>query len=396
MKKRAKYSRKEVLDYHSKKKGKIEVKSKVKLENFKDLSMAYTPGVAEISDEIQKNSENISKYTNRDNMVAVVSDGTAVLGLGDIGPDAAFPVMSGKCVLFKEMVGIDAVPICLSSKGPEKIINAVSLLSKSFAGINLEDIAAPNCFKIESELKKRLDIPVFHDDQHGTAVVTLAALLNSLKIAGKKITEIKVAVSGAGAAAIACSNFYMSAGVKEIILSDSSGIIYEGRKENMNDYKKEIAERTNRENISGNLEDAMKGADVFLGLSAPNLVNEKMIKSMASNPIVFACANPKPEIMPENAVSAGAKIAASGRSDYPNQINNILGFPGIFRGALDSKATEINEEMKLAAAKSLASSIPEDKLNETNILPSPLDFNAMKSEAKAVAEAAVKSGVAPK
>lgn len=394
MKERANYTEEEVKKYHSKNNGKIEISSKVPLNSFKDLSMAYTPGVAKISNEIQDDSEKISRYTNRDNLVAVVSDGTAVLGLGDTGPEAAFPVMAGKCVLFKELAGIAAFPLCLKSAESEKIIDSVEQISKNFAGINLEDIAAPHCFEVENRLKEKLDIPVFHDDQHGTAVVTLAALLNSLKIVGKSIEEIKVAVSGAGAAGLACSKFYINAGVKDIILSDSRGIIYSGRKENMNKYKKEIAEISNKENVSGDLKDAMKGADVFLGLSAPGIVDKKMVKSMSSDPIVFACANPKPEIMPKKAVEAGAEIAASGRSDYPNQINNILGFPGIFRGTLDAKATDINEEMKLAAAEALAGAVEDSKLSNTNIIPSPLDKGVVKNVAEAVSGAAVNSGVA--
>ncbi len=396
---RVRYTKKEVLSFHKNNiygNGKIEILNKVPVKTVKDLTLAYTPGVAEVSLEIYKDKEKISEYTNRDNTVAVVTDGTAVLGLGDIGPEAALPVMEGKSILFKTLAGVDAFPICLNTKDPEKIVETIIQMSPSFAGINLEDIAAPHCFKVEEKLKENLEMPIFHDDQHGTAVVTLAGLINALKIVGKKINEIKVVVSGAGAAGIACSKFYVDAGVKDIIICDRAGAIYSGRKEHMNPYKDEIARITNKENIEGSLKEAIKGADVFLGVSAPNIVDEEMIKSMTSDPIIFACANPVPEIMPEKAIKSGARIVATGRSDYPNQINNVLGFPGIFRGALDVKATEINEEMKIAAANAIASTIPDEELSEDYIITTPIDPEVMPREAEAVARAAIKSNVARK
>lgn len=384
---RATYTREEVLAYHSKH-GKIEAASKVPLKTFKDLTLAYTPGVADVCREIQQDKNAVHKFTNRDNTVVIVTDGTAILGLGDIGPDAGLPVMEGKCVLFKELAGVDAFPLCLSTKDTEEIIQTVKNIAPSFGGINLEDISAPRCFEIETRLKQELDIPVFHDDQHGTAIVTLAALLNALKFVGKKISEIKVAVSGAGAAGIACSKFYKKAGVREIVLCDSKGIVSTSRSD-LNPYKQELAV-----DQSGTLADAMKGADVFLGLSAPNIVTPEMVKAMATNQIVFACANPTPEIMPEKAIEAGAKIVATGRSDYPNQINNVLGFPGIFRGALDVRANDINQEMNLAAALAIASLVTEDELAEDHIITTPLDPKVVPAEAAAVAEAAKKTGVA--
>jgi malate dehydrogenase (oxaloacetate-decarboxylating) len=391
---RATYTPEEALNYHKNNlsgNGKIEVINKVPVRTFKDLTLAYTPGVAVPSKEIQANKEKSHELTNKDNMVAVVTDGTAVLGLGDIGPDAALPVMEGKSVLFKALAGVDAFPICIGSKEVDKVVETTKLISHSFGGINLEDIAAPACFDIESKLKQELDIPVFHDDQHGTAIVTLAGLLNALKVVGKKIEEIKVTVSGAGAAGIACAKFYMNAGVRDMILCDSKGAIYDGR-ENMNPYKQEIAKLTNKESVEGSLEDAIQSADVFLGLSVANLVSEDMVKSMQDNAIVFACANPNPEIMPEKAKAAGAKIIATGRSDYANQINNVLGFPGIFRGTLDTHAKDINEEMKIAASQALASCVEEP--NEEYIITDPLNPDAMPIEAEAVAQAAMKSGVA--
>jgi len=380
--KRATFTKEEVLEYHANR-GKIEVTPKVPLETFKDLSLAYTPGVAEICREIEQNKEASDKYTFLRNSVAVVSDGTAILGLGDLGPEAALPVMEGKCVLFKTFANIDAFPICLSTKDTEEIITITKNLEPSFAGINLEDISAPRCFEIEERLKELMNIPVFHDDQHGTAIVTLSGLLNALKVLGKKPSEIKVAVSGAGAAGIACSKFYKSAGVRDIVLCDSKGIVSTSR-DDLNPYKRSLAV-----DQSGTLSDAIKSADVFLGLSVANIVTEDMIKSMASGPIVFACANPVPEVMPEKALSAGAKIVATGRSDYPNQINNVLGFPGIFRGALDSGAKQITEEMKLAAAHALASIIPDSELSEENIIADPLNKEVVPSIAKAVAEASL-------
>ncbi|MCD6414118.1 MAG: NAD-dependent malic enzyme [Candidatus Diapherotrites archaeon] len=393
----AKFTKEEALDYHKNNfpgNGKIEVRSKVPVQTFKDLTLAYTPGVAEPCKEIHANPDLVHDYTTKDNMVAVVTDGTAILGLGDIGPEAGLPVMEGKSVLFKSLAGVDAFPICLSTKDPDKIIETVEYLAPSFGGINLEDISAPRCFYVEEELKKRMDIPVFHDDQHGTAVVTLSGLLNALKLVGKKINEIKVVFSGAGAAGIACSEFYMSAGVKDLIICDSKGTIYDGREEGMNPYKEKIAKVTNKEDVRGNLADAMKGADVFVGVSAPGIVTEDMVRSMADDPIIFACANPVPEIMPEKALKAGAKVVATGRSDYPNQINNVLGFPGIFRGALDVRASDINEEMKFAAARAIASLVSEDELRPDYIITTPIDKRAMPAEAAAVAEAAMRTGVA--
>lgn len=393
----ARFTKEEALNFHKNNfpgNGKIEVRSKVPVETFKDLTLAYTPGVAEPCKEIHTNPQMVHEYTAKDNMVAVVTDGTAVLGLGDIGPEAGLPVMEGKAVLFKSLAGVDAFPICLATKDPDKIIETVELMAPSFGGINLEDISAPRCFYIEEELKKRLDIPVFHDDQHGTAVVTLAGLLNALKLVGKKISDVKVVFSGAGAAGIACAKFYLAAGVKDVIVCDSKGIIYEGREEGMNLYKDEIAKITNKEGLQGSLADAMKGSDVFVGVSVAGIVTEDMVRSMADDPIVFACANPVPEIMPEKALKAGAKVVATGRSDYPNQINNVLGFPGIFRGALDVRAKDINEEMKVAAAEAIASLIPENELRPDYIITTPIDERVMPAEAAAVAEAAMKSGVA--
>jgi len=379
--KRATYTKEEALAYHENNHGKIETKPKVPLENFKDLSLAYTPGVAEPCKEIHTNPELFHKYTNVNNSIAVITDGTAILGLGNIGPEAGLPVMEGKCALFKALANVDACSILLDTTDTEKIIETVKIIAPGFGGINLEDISAPRCFEIESRLQQDLNIPIFHDDQHGTAIVTLAGLLNALKVTGKKISEIKIAVSGAGAGGIACAKFYKSAGVKEIILCDSKGIISTSRQD-LNKYKQKLAvEQT------GTLADALKGADVFLGLSVGNIVTEEMIKKMASDSVVFACANPIPEIMPEKALSAGAKIIATGRSDYPNQINNVLGFPGIFRGALDAKATKITEEMKLAAAKALASVVSDEELSEENILPNPLNKMVVPAVSKAVANA---------
>jgi malate dehydrogenase (oxaloacetate-decarboxylating) len=327
-------------------------------------------------------------------MVAVVSDGTAVLGLGDIGPEAALPVMEGKAVLFKHFAGVDAFPICLATKDPDKIVEAVTLIAPSFGGINLEDISAPRCFEIEERLKKILDIPVFHDDQHGTAVIVLSGLINALKIVGKRIDEIKIVVNGAGAAAIAVLKFLMSAGIKNAILCDSKGIIYEGRKENMNPVKEEMSKITNKEKIKGTLADAIKGADVFLGLSVAGALKPEMVKTMVSDPIIFAMANPTPEIMPDEAKKAGARIVATGRSDFPNQVNNCLGFPAIFKGALKVRASQINEEMKLAASYALASLISEEDLNKGVIIPDAFDPRVVKVESEAVAKAARESGVA--
>lgn len=327
-------------------------------------------------------------------MVAVVTDGSAVLGLGEITPESALPVMEGKCILFKALGGVDAFPICLNTKDPDKIIEIIKMIEPSFGGINLEDIGSPRCFYIERELKKVLNIPVIHDDQHGTAVVTLAGLINALKIVGKKLEKVKIVISGAGAAGIGCASFYLEAGAKDIILCDRAGAIYEGRKENMNFAKEYIAKITNKEYFEGTLSEAMKGADVFLGFSAPNLVSVDMIRSMADDPIVFACANPVPEIMPEKAKEGGARIIATGRSDYANQINNVIGFPGIFRSALDVRATEINEDMKMAAAHSISDLITDEELEEDYIITSPTDPRVMATEAESVAQAAIASGVA--
>jgi len=384
----------EALKLHSENKGKIEVVSKTKIKDMHDLAVVYTPGVAEPCRKINQDLSKVYEYTTKGNMVAVVSDGTAVLGLGDIGPEAAIPVMEGKAVLFKYFAGVDAFPICLSTKDPEKIIEAVTLIAPVFGGINLEDISAPRCFEIERRLKETLDIPVFHDDQHGTAVVVLSGLLNALKLVNKKIENVKIVVNGAGASAIAVSKFLLSAGAQKIILCDSKGIIYEGRTENMNPIKEEMAKITNREKIKGKLADAFIGSDVFIGLSGPNLVTTEMVSSMASDAIVFAMANPTPEILPDEAKAGGARIIATGRSDFPNQVNNCLGFPAIFKGALQVRASDINEEMKLAAAYAIASVIPEDELATENIIPNVFHPEVMKKEAEAVAQAARNTGVA--
>ena len=384
----------EALQLHSANRGKIEVVSKTKIKDMHDLAVVYTPGVAEPCRVINKDPSSVYTYTTKGNMVAVVSDGTAVLGLGDIGPEAAIPVMEGKAVLFKYFAGVDAFPICLATKDPDEIVQAVTLLAPVFGGINLEDISAPRCFDIEQRLKATLDIPVFHDDQHGTAVVVLSGMINALKLAHKKIAEVKMVVNGAGAAAIAVTKFLLSAGAKDIILCDSKGMVYEGRPENMNSAKQEMAQITNRGKLRGTLAEALVGADVFLGLSGPNLVNRDMVKKMAPDPIIFAMANPTPEILPEEAKAGGARIIATGRSDFPNQVNNCLGFPAIFKGALQVRAKEINEEMKLAAAHAIASVIPEDELSETNFIPNVFHPEVMAKEAEAVAQAARDSGVA--
>jgi len=390
------YTFEEALEYHARRRGKLAVVGKTPLANTKDLSLAYSPGVAEPCKAIAKDVSKVYDYTNKGNAVAVVTDGTSVMGLGDIGPEAGLPVMEGKAVLFKMLAGVDAYPICLRTKDPDEIVRTVKLLEPSFGGINLEDISAPRCFEIEKRLKAEMDIPVFHDDQHGTAVVTLAGLINALKVVGKRMTDVRIVFNGAGAASIACARFYLTAGAKDVILCDRNGPIYLGRKEGMNPFKEEISKVTNNERIIGKLADAMKGADVFIGLSVADVVKPDMVKSMADNAIVFACANPVPEIMPDMAKAAGARVVATGRSDYPNQINNVLGFPGIFRGALDVMATGINEEMKLAAAHAISGLVGDDELGEDYILTNPLDPRVMPAEAAAVAEAAVKSGVARK
>ncbi|MBA7498038.1 NAD-dependent malic enzyme [subsurface metagenome] len=384
----------EALKLHEENRGKIEVISKTKVKDMHDLAVVYTPGVAEPCRKIHQDVSQVYKYTTKGNMVAVVTDGTAVLGLGDIGPEAALPVMEGKAVLFKHFAGVDAFPICLATKDPDKIVEAVTLIAPSFGGINLEDISAPRCFEIEERLKKTLDIPVFHDDQHGTAIVVLSGLINALKVVGKDLDKIKVVVNGAGASAIAVLKFIMSAGVKNAILCDSKGIIYEGRKENMNPVKEEMAKVTNQKMIKGTLADAIVGADVFLGLSVGGALKPEVVKTMASDSIIFAMANPTPEIMPDEAKKAGARIVATGRSDFPNQVNNCLGFPAIFKGALKVRASQINEEMKLAAAYALASLISEDELNDENVIANVFDPRVVEWESEAVAKAAIESGVA--
>ncbi len=385
---------KESLRLHEQWKGKIEVIATVPVATKEDLSLAYTPGVAEPCLAIQKDISKSYELTRRHNLCLVVTDGSAVLGLGDIGPEAGMPVMEGKCVLFKAFGGVDAFPLCVKTKDVDEFVETVYNISGSFGGINLEDIAAPRCFEIERKLKERCDIPIFHDDQHGTAVITLAGLLNALKVVNKKIGEIKIAVNGAGAAAIAITKLLLSAGVKNVTLCDRTGIIYKGREKGMNWIKNEMAEVTNPEGLKGSLADAMKGADVFIGVSAPKSVNAEMVKSMARDPIIFACANPTPEIFPDEAKAAGAKVISTGRSDFPNQINNVLAFPGIFRGTFDVRASDINEEMKVAASHALASLVEPEKLGPDYIIPAAFDPRVGPAVSKAVAEAARKSGVA--
>ncbi len=383
----------ESLQLHYEKKGKIEVCSRVSAKSSHDLSLAYTPGVATPCLEIQKDINKSYDLTRRSNLCLVVTDGTAVLGLGDIGPEAGMPVMEGKCVLFKEFGGVDAFPLCIKSKDVDEIVNTIYLISGSFGGINLEDIAAPRCFEIERKLKEKCDIPIFHDDQHGTAVVVLAALLNALRVVKKDVSEIKLVLNGAGAAGISIARLLISSGVKNIILCDKIGAIYEGV-EGVNEAQAEMAKISNPNKEKGSLKDVIKDADVFIGVSAPNLVDEEMVKSMAENPIVFAMANPTPEIMPEVAKKGGAAVVGTGRSDYPNQINNVLVFPGIFRGAFDVRASDINEEMKLAAAYAISGLISDEELNSEYILPAAFDERVGPAVAKAVSEAARKSGVA--
>ena len=381
------------LKQHEEWNGKIEVISRAKVSTPEELAVAYTPGVAEPCLEISKDVDLSYKYTRRGNMVAVVTDGTAVLGLGDIGPEAGMPVMEGKCVLFKEFGDVDAFPLCVRSKSVDEIVRTVELLAGSFGGVNLEDISAPRCFEIERQLKEKCDIPIFHDDQHGTAIVTAAAMLNALKLTGKKLDEIKVVTSGAGAAGIAIIKLLISLGLKNVIMCDRTGAIYEGR-EGLNAEKIEMAKISNRNMEKGTLAEVIKGADVFIGVSAPGTVTEEMVKSMAKDPILFPMANPVPEIMPELAKNAGAAVIGTGRSDFPNQINNVLAFPGIFRGTLDVRATDINDEMKVAAAYAIAGLVSEEELAADYIIPNPFDKRVAESVAKAVAEAAIKTGVA--
>ena len=383
----------ESLKRHYDWKGKIEVVCRCPLEDKDDLSLAYTPGVAQPCLEIQKDVNKSYELTRRSNLVAVVTDGTAVLGLGDIGPEAGMPVREGKCALFTAFGDVDAVPICVRSKEVDDIVKTVSLIAGSFGGINLEDISAPRCFEIEEKLTETCDIPIFHDDQHGTAVVTLAALLNALKLTGKKMEEIKVVTSGAGAAGIAIIKLLIAMGLKNVILCDRKGAIYEGR-EGLNKEKEEMAKITNRNHEAGTLEEVLKGADVFIGVSAPGCVTQDMVRSMNENPILFPMANPTPEIMPDLAKEAGAAVVGTGRSDFPNQINNVLAFPGIFRGALDVRASEINDEMKIAAAKAIASFVTDDLLSADYIIPSALDKNVATAVAEAVAKVAKETGVA--
>lgn len=385
--------REESLQKHYEWQGKIEVVSRVAVNDTKDLSLAYTPGVAEPCLEIQKDYEKSFQLTRRSNLVAVITDGTAVLGLGDIGPEAGMPVMEGKCALFKEFAGVDAFPICVRSKDVDEIVRTVYLISGSFGGINLEDIAAPRCFEIERKLKEICDIPVFHDDQHGTAIIVAAAVLNALKVVKKDLGEINAVINGSGSAGIAIAKHLLNLGLKNLTMVDRAGIIYEGM-DGLNPEQQYMSTITNRSKKTGTLADAMKGADLFIGVSAPNIVNEEMVKSMADEPIIFAMANPTPEIMPDVAKKAGARIVGTGRSDFPNQINNVLAFPGIFRGALDCRASEINEEMKAAASYAIASLVSDDELNDEYILPKAFDRRVGKAVAEAVMKAARKSGVA--
>ncbi len=373
--------------------GKIEITTRAPLNTREDLAVAYTPGVADPCLEIAKDVDLSYVYTRRHNLVAVVTDGTAVLGLGDIGPEAGMPVMEGKCALFKAFGGVDAFPLCVRSKDVDEIVNTVALLAGSFGGVNLEDISAPRCFEIEKKLKERCDIPIFHDDQHGTAIVTLAGLINAARVVGKELGDLSVVVNGAGAAATAISRLLLTSGVKKLVLCDRAGAIYEGR-ENLNPAKQEIAAITNPERKSGKLGDVIVGADAFIGVSAPGVLTQDMVRSMARDPIVFACANPIPEILPDDAKAAGAKVTATGRSDFPNQINNVLAFPGVFRGALDVRARDINEAMKLAAANAIANLVSEEGLGPDRVIPDALDPRVGKAVATAVAAAARETGVA--
>lgn len=385
---------KESLRLHYEWKGKLEITPRAAVDSKEALSLAYTPGVAQPCLEIQKDPAKSYELTRRWNTVAVVTDGSAVLGLGDIGPEAGMPVMEGKCVLFKSFGDVDAVPLCVRSKDVDEIVNTVALLAGSFGGVNLEDISAPRCFEIERRLKERCDIPIFHDDQHGTAVITLAGLTNALKVVNKQLEDVKIAVNGAGAAAVAITKLLLSAGARDVTLCDRSGTIYAGRETGMNWIKEEMAHVTNPAGLRGTLANAMRGADVFIGVSAPGAVTADMVRTMAKDPILFACANPTPEIFPDEALAAGARVVSTGRSDFPNQINNVLAFPGIFRGALDARASDINEEMKIAAAHALAGLISDEELSADYIIPAAFDPRVKTAVAEAVRQAAYDSGVA--
>ena len=385
---------KESLRLHGEWKGKIEVVTRVPVENKDDLSLAYTPGVAQPCLEIQKDVDKSYDLTRRWNMCLVATDGSAVLGLGNIGPEAGMPVMEGKCVLFKAFGDVDAFPLCIKSNDVDEIVNTIYLISGSFGGVNLEDISAPRCFEIEKKLKEKCDIPIFHDDQHGTAIITLAGLTNALKVVGKKKEDVRIVMNGAGAAAISIASLLLTAGFKDITLCDRKGAIYEGRPEGMNPIKEEMAKVTNRAKKSGSLAEMLVGADVFIGVSAPGAVTTEMVKTMNKDAVVFACANPTPEIFPDDAKAGGAKVVSTGRSDFPNQINNVLAFPGIFRGAFDVRAKEINDEMKLAASEALANLITDEELSPEYIIPKAFDKRVGPAVAKAVAEAAKRTGVA--
>jgi malate dehydrogenase (oxaloacetate-decarboxylating) len=386
--------REEALHIHRVNKGKLESKAKVPVKNAYDLSLAYSPGVAEPCKDIYDDKNKVYDYTMKGNMVAVVSDGTAVLGLGNIGPEAALPVMEGKAVLFKSFAGVDAFPICLDTTDVEEIIKTVKLLEPTFGGVNLEDIAAPNCFVIEERLKKETNIPIFHDDQHGTAIVTVAGLVNALKLVGKNMSNIRVVANGAGAAGIAIIKLLYTYGVRDIIMCDSKGAIFENRPYGMNEVKSQVAKFTNRDQLEGSLADVIREADVFIGVSVEGALTKEMVQTMNQDPIIFAMANPNPEIMPEDAKEAGAKVIGTGRSDFPNQVNNVLAFPGIFRGALDVRATHINEKMKIAAVEAIASLVSERELNSEYVIPAPFDPRVAPAVASAVAKAAMETGVA--
>jgi malate dehydrogenase (oxaloacetate-decarboxylating) len=386
--------RETALKFHKDNEGKIALHCKVPVKTKDDMTLAYTPGVAEPCLEINKNFDTIYDYTSKGNWVAVVTNGTAVLGLGDIGAGAGLPVMEGKAVLFKSFAGVDAFPICLDTKDSAKIIETVKLMEPTFGGINLEDIKAPECFEIEEKLKEICNIPIFHDDQHGTAVVSTACVINALKLVGKKIEDVVAVVNGAGAAGIAISKLLLKLGMKDIILCDTKGPIYEGRAAGMNKYKDEMAKISNKEKVQGTLADALKGADIFLGVSVANCVTEEMVKSMNKDSIIMAMANPNPEILPDVAKKAGARVVGTGRSDFPNQVNNVAAFPGIFRGALDVRASEINDEMKIAAAYAIAGIVSDEELTEDYVMPAAFDLRIAPAVAKSVAEAAIKTGVA--